>query len=459
MKDQTLDANRYYRYLTENLFDSRLSLELPIGNTANEGTRKLKFGGAYQKNDRQFDQYGYSIASGNQASQLISTHPISDPFSPDKFAIYPVVDANGYPINTVEKFYQNDGLATDHSFGHSSVKAGFAMVDYSINPRLRFAGGLRIEQADIYTDVTLYDSLHLVPNDPRRYIPGYGTTNPGALNELSYLPSANLIYKLKNDEVAPVNLRLNYSKTVARPSIRELSGIAMYDYDLRENVTGNPDLKMVQINNYDLRFESYFKSGDNVSVSLFYKEFLNHIELESFPNLGDYWINAQNKSSLKGIELEGKKVIVKHLEAMANVSLVDSRATLAESFKRSDGSFLIGDTVTRTMFGQAPYVVNCILSYSSDSLGLTATVSYNIQGSRIVIDGFGNIPDVYERPRNLVDLKVTKKLAKHFAVSIKVRDLLNAPIVRSYKFPAGFILDYDRYRYGTNYVLALSYNL
>jgi hypothetical protein len=111
------------------------------------------------------------------------------------------------------------------------------------------------------------------------------------------------------------------------------------------------------------------------------------------------------------------------------------------------------------MFGQAPYIVNGILSYASDSLGITATVSYNVQGPRLVLTGIlKGRPDVYEMPRHTVDMKVSKTLSKHFSMSLTVRDLLNAPVRRAYKIPSGYI-DYDSFRYGTNFQVGLSYKL
>ena len=111
------------------------------------------------------------------------------------------------------------------------------------------------------------------------------------------------------------------------------------------------------------------------------------------------------------------------------------------------------------MFGQAPYIINGILSYTSDTLGLTATISYNVQGPRLVLTGIlKGRPDVYEMPRNTIDIKVSKTLGDHFSMSFTVRDLLNAPVRRAYKTPGGYI-DYDRFRYGTNYQLGISYKL
>jgi outer membrane cobalamin receptor len=272
------------------------------------------------------------------------------------------------------------------------------------------------------------------------------------------LPSANIIVKLRNSEYNPINLRLNYSKTVARPSIRELSDNAYFDYELNTVVYGNSLLKMVDINNYDLRLESYFTTGD-ISVSLFYKQFRNHIEVADF---GQYliWVNNENVSWARGIEIEGKKNIAKWLEIRANVTLVDSRSAFNTSYTRADGYEVIGRDIDRTMLNQAPYVINSMVTYFADKIGLTASLSYNVQGPRVVMTGaYNDIPDIYDLPRNLVDLKVMQKIGKHFTLSLKVMDVLNSPIVRAYKIDNEFDLYYDSYRYGTNYVLAVNYKL
>ena len=109
------------------------------------------------------------------------------------------------------------------------------------------------------------------------------------------------------------------------------------------------------------------------------------------------------------------------------------------------------------MFGQAPYIVNGILSYTSDSLGLSAALSYNIQGPRLVIEDF--YANVYEMPRNLLDFKISKTLGKHLSVSLKVLDILHSSIRRSYKLHDGYSLDYDKYTYGTTYVFSLLYKI
>lgn len=180
-----------------------------------------------------------------------------------------------------------------------------------------------------------------------------------------------------------------------------------------------------------------------------------------FGSIGITWENIE-KSSVQGIELEGHKKLGQHLEFRSNVTLVKSVSQfIRRDFRLVEGEKVYTpiDTLDRPMYGQAPYIVNAMLSYKSDTLGLTATVSYNVQGPRLVITGtIKGVPDVYEIERHLIDFKISKKLGKHFSISLTARDLLNAPVRRAYKLPSGWF-DYDKFRYGTSYILGVAYKL
>jgi hypothetical protein len=455
----TSDATvRRFRYLTDNVFDSRISAEIPLKNSTDERLKKLKFGAAYQNNYRQSDQIEYLVSA--LESGIPFTGNMEEFFSPDHFGIQTLPDGT----LKIPMYYVSYSYPQNHAFGKSSVIAGFGMLDYSLLPFLRIAGGLRVEQANIYTDIVKFHAMGLEPDDPRRTLVGVGSggiANPGKLNELSFLPSANLIFKLTKDENAPINLRFNYSHTVVRPSIRELSDFTLDDFEYRTRITGNSDLKMAKIKNYDVRFESYFKSRENVSVSGFYKDFKDHIEMVNYT--GITWQNV-DKSYVLGLELEGKKTIIKkHLDFRANLTFVKSQTTFVKNRLEVDingNTILIPDeTVKRTMVGQAPYVLNGMLIYTADSLGLTVTLSYNVQGPKLAVSSVTKyVPDVYELPRHLLDFKITKKLARHWSASLTIRDVLNAAINRAYKFD-DWDTKFDSYKYGTNYVLGISYQL
>ena len=164
-----------------------------------------------------------------------------------------------------------------------------------------------------------------------------------------------------------------------------------------------------------------------------------------FGSSGITWENV-DQSNVKGLELEGKKKISSRFDIRANITLVKSEARFVRrDFQVIEGQkqYLVIDTLFRPMYGQAPYLINAILSYKTDSLGLNATLSYNVQGPRLVIAGAAKgRPDVYELPRHTVDFKVSKSLNKHFTLSITIRDILNAPLRRSYDLPSGWV-DYS----------------
>lgn len=444
---------RYYRNLDENIFDGRIGAELPLKSSKEGVIRKLKFGAATQRNYRKIDNDEFRLFAGNN----ISVAPLTDGnldnyLSPDKFVIQ-----NG----TVDYFYRHFDFDRNHSFGHSNVEAAYALLDYEFNSSLRFSGGVRAEHTDIFTDVDKYYRLGYGYNDVRREnVGGFAFVNAGMINQWNFLPSGSLIYKLKSKSETQSNIRLNYSQSVARPSIRELSDAAIFDNEFRTLIYGNSDLKMVHIANYDFRGETYFANGDNISVSIFYKDFSNHIEM-GFGSSGITWDNIDH-STVRGVELEGKKQLGQHFEFRANLTLVKSQAQFVrKDLQIIDGKkvYTIIDTLYRPMFGQAPYLFNSILSYTADSLGLTATVSYNVQGPRLVIAGaVKGRPDVYEIPRHLIDFKLSKNLGKHYVASITIRDILNAPVRRAYKLPSGYV-DYDNFRYGTNFLVSFAYKL
>jgi hypothetical protein len=444
---------RFDRYLDENIFDGRIGFEMPIKSKIEGVARKIKFGAATQRNYRKIDNNEYRLFAGNQ----ISVDPLLDGDLDSYLSLDKFVMQDGI----LDYYYADFDFERNHSFGNSNVEALYALVDFELNQSLRFSGGARVEHTDIFTDADKFYEEGYGLNDIRREnVGGFALVNAASIDQWDVLPSGSLIYKLKTKKETQGNLRFNYSQSVARPSIRELSDAAIFDNEFRTVIYGNSDLKMTRISNYDFRGEVYFQNGDNVSASVFYKDFRNHIEM-GFGGAGITWDNIEN-STVQGIEIEGKKQLGKNFEFRANLTLVKSEA----EFVRKDLQIVEGikvytiiDTLFRPMFGQAPYLFNSILSYTADSLGLTATISYNVQGPRLVIAGaVKGRPDVYEIPRHLLDFKISKTLGEHYSASITVRDILNSPVRRSYDLPSGYV-DYDNFRYGTNFLVSFAYKL
>lgn len=434
-------------YLFEDVLDINLAAELPI--FSNPGlVRKIKFGAAFQNNDREVESYRFYLNS-----------PGTDILFDDVSEINDLLNKQNFSYDSEEgRFFYYRYEKDDRSFviGNSKISAGYAMIDYAFNEAIRLSGGLRLEYTDVFTDVKLYHELNLPANHPLRLeaTSGGGTklpaAVPGKLVRYNYLPSANLVWKLIENENIRLNSRFNFSQSIARPSIREITPLYQEDFILQRDILGNPKLKIVEIDNYDLRVESFFPNGDNASVSLFYKKFRNHIELVEVPYTT--WANAQIAEAY-GIEVEGQKFITKNLDLRANITIV-------ESFAKID---LEQGVLTHPMFGQAPYIINAIMGYTSDRLGFSASLSYNVQGRKLsIITLKSNITensDIYEMPQHLVDVKFAKNLGKHFVISLRARNLLNSPYRRSYDYERVGIIDHERITYGTDYLLSISYSL
>lgn len=440
--------SRIYRFLDETLFDGRVGLELPLSEDDRK-LRKLKFGGAYRNDTRENLQTYYTVLNAPGPEQWDD---------PGRFELG--------PSGSFTSQYFPFGTFKDNDIGILKVWAGYVMSDYAFNSRIRVVGGLRAEHTDLVTDILRFYENGVAPDDPSRgtvgdiaiggaAAPEPQPAVPGTIDQWDLLPSINFIYRLKDDEQAPMNLRLNYFRSLGRPSFREFSVVQQFDYALNATVFGNPDLKMTSIDNFDIRVERFFKNRNNISVSGFYKQFQNHIELLSTVNAGFTWRNA-DLSRIFGLELEGRVGITRSLEWRGNLTLMDSRSDLTFNFNGIETKY------STEMFGQAPYLVNSTLTWSADSARFSVSLSYNVQGPKLSVSNSELAPETaraFEMPRHLIDVTLAKSLGKHWNVRLRGRNLLNAALRRAYQFDTGYLVDFDSYRYGTEYSVAISYTI
>ncbi len=439
--------NRIFRYLNETLLDARVAAEFPLMDRPRK-TRKLRFGGSYLRQERRNQQTFFRVLGAPGPEQWLE---------PGRFDMR----ADG----RFTSLYVPGGTFKDNDIGILRVSAVFVLSDYAITERLRAVGGLRAEHTDMLTDILRFYEEGVAADDPSRGVVGNLSlaganpqpkpARPGTIDQWNLLPSINLIYKLRTDEQAPMNLRLNYFRSLGRPSFREFSVTQLIDYLLDAPVIGNPDLRMTSVDNYDVRVERFFRNRDNVSVSAFYKEFQNHIELLYTAAGGFTWRNAL-RSRVYGLEVEGRVGLARWLEWRGNVTLMDSKSTLR--------TVLLAEPVeySTTMFGQAPWMVNSMLTWTADSLRMSFTASYNVQGPKLAISNSEVNPSgirAYEMPRHMVDLTLNKQVGRHWSVRLGARNLLNSPFRRAYRFAQGYVVDFDSYAWGTEYALGITYTI
>ena len=228
---------------------------------------------------------------------------------------------------------------------------------------------------------------------------------------LDVLPSLNLSYNLEKTKY-----RFSLSKTLARPEFREVANFAYYDFVRNAQLLGNPKLEKSDIYNLDLKWELYPKVGENISVSLFGKNFIKPIEQVvadgSVPsNLLLTYTNPDN-AYLYGVELEFRKKVTEWFDFYTNASVMNSEVNVKG--------------VKRQLQGQSNYVLNGGVNIHKKKN--TLNITYNRVGDRISAIGFQGYPDIFENSRNVLDVTLLHKLNKG-EIKLAIGDVFGQPSI------------------------------
>jgi TonB-dependent receptor len=407
----TAAGNMFWSTSTEHIVNGRYDVAktFELGKTKHE----FKLGGFHQLRWRDFAARNFGFSQYKPTGSSFNSQLLLLP----EDSIFQVSNL-GMLENGQGGFKLEEASSVDDSYQASSMlNAGFIMGNSELHEKLRLVYGARFESYNQQFNYVEFGS-NLQRN--------LDTTT----NDL--LPSVNLIYS----PTKKVNIRLAYFKTVSRPEFRELAPFAFYNF-LQDNIlSGNPNLQRANINNYDVRFEWFPGKNQIISVSGFYKEFLNPIELinrtgtSGAPEL--YYTNVPKAVNYGG-ELEYKLnfgFLAKDdsaevnlwsgLNAGANFSLIRSRVELSQ---------IAGSGDDRPLQGQSPYIANASLSYAHPVKDWSVTASYNIVGQRIYIVGNVQEPSVWENGRHVIDLQLAKTFADRLEIKLNVKDLLAQDLV------------------------------
>ncbi|MBC54868.1 MAG: TonB-dependent receptor [Gammaproteobacteria bacterium] len=236
-----------------------------------------------------------------------------------------------------------------------------------------------------------------------------------------FYPAAALTY-MQDGFLGTENfqVRLGYGKTVVRPDLREYANIQFIDPELNDRVAGNPNLKFSDIEHIDLRTELFFDNGDNITVSLFYKDITNPIERVERPGPQDARLlsfeNAEG-GEIYGVEFEGLKVIGAGFFVSGNLVLSDSELTFTEASSQT--------SLTRRLTGHSEYVVNTQLGYDSENAKHSASLLYNVFGERVFFGGRSPSPDAFEDPFHSLDLTYSYFPTDSLTLRLRAQNLLN----------------------------------
>ena len=429
---------RYYRFLKEANYNFRANFTLDLGST--NKAPKLKFGGSYLYKDRDFSdkridykfQFPQNTYNGNVSEFLADENtglnfPGYNPVTGMNFGLY----VQGNPGDDLKNSYT----------ANQQVTAAYAMADAKWGSKLRMVAGLRYEH-------TLINSMS---KDT--------TMEKGYLNNNDFLPALNLTFALNEK----TNLRFNLSRTIARPTFRELAPYASEDFAGGEVYVGNANLKRTSINNIDLRWEWYTRPGEILSAGVFYKMFKDPIELVDNPKAQNpelKWDNVEC-ADVYGLELDFRKKLdfwqfSKNFQLGVNFSYIYSSVDIDSVELAAIRATDPGASSTRPMSEQSPNIINGFLGYNSEKAGFDASLVYNVTGPKIIINVKGGTPDIYAQPFHSLNFVANKTMGKQFVIGVKIKNLLNQTYSELYTFK-GRDYVYRQFKPGMLFELSLKY--
>ncbi|GAB4189223.1 MAG: hypothetical protein Tsb002_16060 [Wenzhouxiangellaceae bacterium] len=298
--------------------------------------------------------------------------------------------------------------STDSYTAERDVDAFHAGIDFVVQDWVRVAAGVRNETFDqTVTTFELFDP----DNSPVL----------AALDSDNLLPSLATTFFLPGDQ----EIRFGYSKTVTRPDFKELSPAFFTDPVLDREVIGNPDLIDGSITHWDLRWDKYFSPTEYLSVSAFYKEFTNPIEIIVLAGTANI-ITFQNAEAAEnfGFEVEFFKQLDFLGDFWAPFYINTNFAYIESEIQLSEDNQGAQTNDVRALQGQSPYVINIQFGFDDPDLGITTALLYNVSGERISEASTAGRPDVFEQPFHQLDFVYSHRFGD-WQAKLKLTNILD----------------------------------
>ena len=348
--------------------------------------------------------------------------------------------------------------------GDMDISAAYVTVDAYLNDNFRLAAGIRNESSEQM--VNTYDVFQPIDTNIEKLI-----------DEDYNLPSFTLTYLPNFDE--NLQIRFGMSKTIARPTFRELSPTLFIDVDTDRVVSGSLFLENSEIDNIDLRVEYYWGFNQFLTAGLFMKDITKPIE-EVVNESGDLIITSyQNVPSaeLTGFEIEYERVFedllpksdwgsTKEFVVKVNFTATDSEVIVnqGDTYINPQGSTVDANSLfangrdTRLQ-GQSEEIANLQIGWDDLQNGSQATLIVNYVSDRVRARGIDVLPDIYEEPPLLVDFVYSRainldSLENDLKISLELRNILD----EEYYASMADTVIYDQYNLGTSVSLGFKYS-
>lgn len=308
--------------------------------------------------------------------------------------------------------------------------AGYGKINLEIMSGLQLDAGVRYETAkQAVTPIQVFNDSN-------------GSPASTLLDNNYWLPAATLTWEVRPD----VQVRLNASKTIARPQFRELIYQPFFDPESNRIYIGNPLLTDSELYNAEARVEWYFGADERISAAGFYKKIDRPIEAFVTSLSGELNTSFANAPSARlyggevelqkyfdiagGVWEEGQRVVLignyTYTKSQLNVGPDDTTAVFAASSSLASDYFHDGAPLT----GQSDHLVNLQIGLENENRLSQQTFLLSYASERVVSRGLNGTPpqpDVIERPGFQLDFVAREGfevLGRTVEAKLEVRNIL-----------------------------------
>ena len=410
--------SRMWIDLNENTLSASVNFTKRLNNS--NFSPEFKTGFYFEDKQRSFNarNFGYAKASPESIFGQ-TTLPVNEIFTADN-------------INLTDGIKLMEVTALSDSYTASNVQmAGYLSARIPVGDKINIYTGLRLERNK--QTLSSYKQGSSVKVDVDR-------------DTVNLFPSANITYDFTGNSL----LRVAYGMTVNRPEFREIAPFYYVDFELNAGIYGAPHISQAYIHSFDIRYEFYPARGETYNIGAFYKKFINPIEQVILGNSPTQYSFENVKSAYSaGFEAEIRKSLsfitgTDNFSCVMNSSLITSRVQFEEDLLARN----------RSLEGQSPFILNAGIYYQTKNNDLMVSLLYNVIGKRIVAVGrpspnqWEDIPDIYEMPRNVLDLTFSKMIGDKIEIKGGIKDILNENV--EYVQTINALVNMDIYSNSTN---------
>lgn len=445
------------------------------------------FGGRYASQESNYNNYGFGgknlttngLALAANQSNAISVASMTSltETAPTDWVRNQTDFAGGYLVfapdllhgNTVREKFPLAGIPQNGSipenllsrrYAKEDTLAAYVMGEFKTeNEKIRGNLGVRVIQADV-------DSRAMV-ND----VTGATTVivpNRASASYTDVLPSLNITNELQDGLL----LRFGYAKGITRPNLGAINPSISVDTSRGTGSAGNPDLKPLEADSFDLSIERYFGAANYVSFAVFDKEIDGFINSTSNCETvtvapaytgsvinnctgGQYEITRQvnaEKGNARGVELAAQTFfdMLPGIWSNFGVSASYTHVTTENPIVRA------GKVVNVPQAFQSDNSYSITGMYEKDDLSARLVYTYR---SDFVLFGVANTPATgrYVKGYGVLDASVNYNITDDYTVTFSASNLTDSAPSRYVGEPGAVTTNLENQYYinGRNFALGL----